>query len=893
MRINRIHDTLRAVLSVGLLSFTLGLVACGGEDPTGPPAGGNGGGEEQVATVEVTPGADTLTALGDTRELQAVARDTEGEVVTGVDFTWSSTDDSVVTVDDSGVVTAQTNGTAEITASVVSSEASGSAALAVSQRVETVTVSPESATLTTVNATQEFTAEATDANGSTVEDARFVWSSEDHSVATIGPDGTATASGSGASTITATAQDIPGHAALTVNQEIASLSFRVDPSNAVAGEAIDPAIQVEVLDGDGAVVEDADLTISLELTGQQGSDPLRGSGSVRTVNGVAQFSGLSVTRVGSGYTLTATTEGSVPEATSDEFEVSAGPASQVSFAGQPPETTAGSPIGPTVEVRIEDAFGNIVTSGGDPVSVGLGSNPGDAVLGGVREVTPSGGVATFDDLVIETAADGYRLRAWSDTLESDVTGAFAVVPAAASRLAFTEQPTDIEGQVDFAPALEVTIQDEYGNRVPSAEHVIGLQHGGGGPGSAELLGTLSVTATDGVAEFSDVSVDLPGEGYAIEAYADGLTNATSQPFAVELTFDRISAGGSHTCGITVANRAYCWGLGSSGQLGDGGTESRATPVAVSGGFRFAQISAGGAHTCAVTLAILPTLWCWGSIVGDGSGSGALVPTEVSDPESGSEGWAEVRAGNVHTCGRQSDGTVYCWGTNVSGELGTGSPSSSTVPVAVQTSASFVSLSAGEIHTCGITDSDTLMCWGDNAFGQVGDGTTTNRLSPVTVSDPPDLGAVSWAAVTAGSAHTCGLANTGSGGDDVPVCWGQNSDGELGDGTNLERTEPVVVGISVLAAVSAGWGRTCGVTPEHQPHCWGDNEAGQLGDGTTEDRSSPTPVFTNLSMETISAGSQHACALTVSGEAYCWGDNTEGQLGDGTVAHRMTPARVAH
>ncbi|MDZ7781179.1 MAG: Ig-like domain-containing protein [Gemmatimonadota bacterium] len=151
-----------------------------------------------------------------------------------------------------------------------------------SQRVEAVTVTPGASTLTAVNATEVFTAEATDANGNALEDARFVWRAKDHSVATIGPEGTATAKGSGTSTITATAQDIPGHATLTVNQEIASLAFRMNPSNAVAGEAIDPAVQVEVLDADGAVIEDADLTISLELTGQQGSDPLRGSGSCRS-----------------------------------------------------------------------------------------------------------------------------------------------------------------------------------------------------------------------------------------------------------------------------------------------------------------------------------------------------------------------------------------------------------------------------------------------------------------------------------------------------------------------------------------------------------------------------------------------------------------------------------
>src|SRR5207245_5107257 len=136
------------------------------------------------------------------------------------------------------------------------------------------------------------------------------------------------------------------------------------------------------------------------------------------------------------------------------------------------------------------------------------------------------------------------------------------------------------------------------------------------------------------------------------------------------------------------------------------------------------------------------------------------------------------------------------------------------------------VSAGAADAWGATVAGAAYCWGDNGFGQLGDGTTTSQSSPVLVQAPPG---VSFAAVTGGVAHTCGVTAAG-----IAYCWGRNLEGQLGDGTTMNRLTPVPVqapaGVS-FAAVGAGDFHTCGVTATGAAYCWGANGSGQLGDGT--------------------------------------------------------------
>lgn len=306
-----------------------------------------------------------------------------------------------------------------------------------------------------------------------------------------------------------------------------------------------------------------------------------------------------------------------------------------------------------------------------------------------------------------------------------------------------------------------------------------------------------------------------------------------RPMAVVggLQFRFVSAGTGFTCGLTTGDLAYCWGTNSVGQLGDGTRTSRNRPVAVAGKRRFRQIRSGGAHTCAVTFA--DEAFCWGDNssgqLGDGTGHGPLKPVRVT----GGLKFRGVFAGVAHTCGRTPGGKAYCWGDNDYGQLGDGSSTQRLAPVAVKGGRVFSQLSAGLFHSCGVSAAQAY-CWGRNRYGALGDGTFTRRSTPTAVA-----GGLSFAGVSAGREGSCGVT-TGN----KAYCWGYNHSGRLGTGTeNDVRTTPAaVVGDLAFESVSTSmqWFFTCGITTGQRAYCWGNNSVGQLGDGTTN-TTRPSPV----------------------------------------------------
>jgi alpha-tubulin suppressor-like RCC1 family protein len=263
---------------------------------------------------------------------------------------------------------------------------------------------------------------------------------------------------------------------------------------------------------------------------------------------------------------------------------------------------------------------------------------------------------------------------------------------------------------------------------------------------------------------------------------DGTMTNRVTPVAVMggLVFAKLSAGGIHTCGLTSTGAAYCWGDNRFGGLGDGTTTSRTAPVAVQGGLTFASLSPGASqHTCGLTSA--GTAYCWGwnlyGSVGDGTNVDRVTPVAVQ----GGHSFTTLSAG-VPNCALTSTGAAYCWGFNDSGQLGDGTTTSRSTPVAVQGGIVFAGISAGNDQVCGLTSGGDAYCWGDNPHGQLGDGTTTGRLTPVAVQ-----GGHKFTAVGAGHSHACGLTNAGA-----AYCWGHNRYGALGDGTVIDRHTPVAV-----------------------------------------------------------------------------------------------------
>ena len=194
---------------------------------------------------------------------------------------------------------------------------------------------------------------------------------------------------------------------------------------------------------------------------------------------------------------------------------------------------------------------------------------------------------------------------------------------------------------------------------------------------------------------------------------------------------------------------------------------------------------------------------------------------------------------------------------------------------------WTAVDAGFRFTCGIRAPGTVWCWGNNSSGQLGDGTTRPHRVPAQVGDDSD-----WATLSLGSNHACATRSDGS-----LWCWGYNLDGELGDGTTDKRTRPVQVGSGIRwDSVSAGSLHTCG-TSGGELWCWGANYSGQLGDGTQTGQLVPERIGSGTTWRDISAGSDHTCGTQTDDTAWCWGDNDHGQLGDGTTVRRLTPTPV--
>ena len=240
----------------------------------------------------------------------------------------------------------------------------------------------------------------------------------------------------------------------------------------------------------------------------------------------------------------------------------------------------------------------------------------------------------------------------------------------------------------------------------------------------------------------------------------------------------------------------------------------------------------------------------------------------------------VETGWIHTCALGADGAVRCWGWNGEGELGLGTMVRANQltpgdPVSGLTGA--VAMVAGGFHSCALLTSGRVDCWGYNRDGELGDGTTVDRSVPVEVQ-----GLTGVTDVSAGVRHTCAVT-----GGQVE-CWGDNTYGELGDGTTTSRSTPeIVVGLSDAIAVSTGQFHSCALVTGGQVKCWGDNTFGDLGDGTTTDSAVPVTVLGLTGVTAIGV----SCALLAGGEVSCWGYNGNGDLGDGTTTDRSTPVQV--
>jgi alpha-tubulin suppressor-like RCC1 family protein len=347
----------------------------------------------------------------------------------------------------------------------------------------------------------------------------------------------------------------------------------------------------------------------------------------------------------------------------------------------------------------------------------------------------------------------------------------------------------------------------------------------------------------------------------------------------------VAAGNNHSCAVLDSGSVKCWGNNTLGQLSTGNATWRETPVTANASIGAQAVGVGQYHTCSVTGG--GGVECWGyngfGQLGDDTYVLRLSPVNVS----GLSNVAAVANGQSHTCARTGAGGAKCWGRNSFGQLGDGSNTERITPVDVSGLTSGVAaIATRQSHTCALTSTGGVKCWGLNSTGQLGDASTTQRAAPVDVSGLSS----GVSAIAVGQAHTCALTDTGG-----VKCWGDNGNGQLGDGTNSQRTTPVNVSglTSGVTAIATGSNHTCAVTSAGALKCWGGNWEAQLGDGTTTPRSAPVSVSgLDSGVQAVSAGLTHTCALTDAGGVKCWGKNANGQVGDGSTTQRTTPANVS-
>ena len=308
----------------------------------------------------------------------------------------------------------------------------------------------------------------------------------------------------------------------TINPTAASqVVYGVQPSDVIAGSAISPSITVEVEDEFGNIVTGDTSTVALSVNSGPGS--LGGTDSVAASAGVATFSDVTLDTAGA-YTLTAG-DGSLTTATSNSFTVSPAAASKVVFGVQPSTVTAGVAISPSITAIVEDQYGNVETNDGSNVTLSIHTGPGS--IGGTDTVAASSGVATFSNIVLDTAGN-YTLTASDGGLTSANSNSFTVNPAAASQVVFNQQPTNVTAGSSISPAVRVDVEDQFGNLVATdtSNVTVAINTGAG-----SLNGTLTVAASGGVATFSDLSIDTTGS-YTLAASDGSLTGADSSSFTV-------------------------------------------------------------------------------------------------------------------------------------------------------------------------------------------------------------------------------------------------------------------------------------------------------------------------------------------------------------------------
>jgi alpha-tubulin suppressor-like RCC1 family protein len=298
-----------------------------------------------------------------------------------------------------------------------------------------------------------------------------------------------------------------------------------------------------------------------------------------------------------------------------------------------------------------------------------------------------------------------------------------------------------------------------------------------------------------------------------------------------------------------------------------------------------------------------TLWAWGNNVPDNT---QVVRSTARQEFSSSTNWKQVSSGYNHTLAVKTDGTLWAWGSNAYGAIGDNTIGNRSTPRQISTSAgiginSWKQVSGGRFHSAAIRNDGTLWVWGDNGATQIGDNQGTflvgRRSVPrqISIAALPPSGLSGWVQVSAGGYHTTAIRNDGT-----LWAWGLNADGQLGDNTTQPKSTPRQIsiadagGLTGWAQVSAGGFHTAAIRTDGTLWVWGDNSIGQIGDNTNIDRLTPRQISVGITglnnWRQVSTGNQHTIAINYSGGLWVWGAGASGQIGDNTNIPKSVPTR---
>ncbi len=697
--------------------------------------------------------------------------------------------------------------------------------------------------------------------------------------------------------------------------------------------ATQPSVRLEDVGGNFVLQAGTAVTVAIASGGGA-------LGGVLTVNtdagGLAAYSGLGITGLVGSRTLGFSASGLAP-ATSGAIAITASAATTITInAGDAQTATVGAAVSTAPSVLVTDQSGNPVSGVAVTFAVATG---GGSLTGGSASSNASG-IAAVGSWTLGTVAGSNTLTATSGGLTgSPITFTATGTAGAATKLAITtEPPASATVGAALAPQPVLQLRDQFDNNAGQAGVVVTATIFSGGGSVAG--GTTATTNGSGVASFSGLIVNgvatssqvlrfTSGTLTAVNATAITLTAGaasqlvlTTQPsssatngltFGTQPVIQLRDAGGNNVsqAGVSIAAGV----TGTPAGIALGGT----TPVLTnaSGVATFTNLALTGAVgsytltfsksglTSAISTSITTVAGAPANVLGIsastqagrvGAAAAVLPQVKVVDASGNAVSGASVTfsvsagGGSVTGATPTTDGlglaTVGGWTLGKTVTTNTVTATVGALPtVSFDATATFVvsRVAGGGSHSCAITVDGVAYCWGDNTNGAIGDNGSAPHPTPVPVSS-----SAVFSSIAAGLAHSCAVTAAGAG-----SCWGLNTNGQLGNGgTALSRVPSPVSGGLVFALLDLGTDHSCGVTTGGGVDCWGANLNGQLGDGVTSAGPQSTPLQVVASgFNQISSGVFFTCGAKATGAGNCWGNNTFGQLGDSTKGQRVVPTLV--